>query len=82
MLFSQLLRLILKISIRNNANGTGASASCYRLEKLNAVTRGWINYFSPGDMKSVIKRIDEHLMVQMRCSSGNSGKCLRNESGD
>ena len=38
----------------------------YRLAKINAVTRGWINYFAFGDMKAAITRIDEHLMVQMR----------------
>ncbi len=38
----------------------------YRIEKLNAVIRGWVNYFSLGDMKTAITRIEEHLMVQMR----------------
>ena len=38
----------------------------YRLGKLNAVVRGWINYFALGDMISAITRIDKHLMVQMR----------------
>ena len=38
----------------------------YRIAKINAVIRGWINYFALGDMKSAITRIDEHLMVQMR----------------
>ena len=38
----------------------------YRIAKINAVVRGWINYFALGDMKSAITRIDKHLMVQMR----------------
>ena len=38
----------------------------YRIKKLNAVARGWINYFALGDMKTAITRIEEHLMVQMR----------------
>ncbi len=33
--------------------------------KINAVTRGWINYFALGDMKTAITRIDEHLRVQI-----------------
>ena len=37
----------------------------YRIQRINALTRGWINYFAMGDMKSAIRRIDEHLRVQM-----------------
>ena len=37
----------------------------HRIAKINAVVRGGINYFALGDMKSAIKRIDEHLRVQM-----------------
>ena len=37
----------------------------HRIKKINAVVRGWINYFALGDMKSAIRRIDEHLRVQM-----------------
>lgn len=36
-----------------------------RINKINAVTRGWINYFALGDMKSAMRSIDEHLRVQM-----------------
>ena len=36
----------------------------HRIEKLNAVTRGWINYFALGDMKTAMTKIDEHLRVQ------------------
>ena len=36
-----------------------------RIERINAVTRGWINYFALGDMKTAMKRIDEHLRVQI-----------------
>ena len=38
----------------------------YRIEKINAVTRGWINYFALGDMKTILQSIDEHLRLQMR----------------
>lgn len=38
----------------------------YRIEKLNAVIRGWINYFSLGYMKDKMRKIDEHLRMQMR----------------
>ena len=37
-----------------------------RIEKINAVIRGWINYFKIGSMKKVLVRIDEHLRTRMR----------------
>lgn len=36
-----------------------------RIEKINAVTRGWINYFALGDMKTAMTLIDSHLRVQI-----------------
>lgn len=38
----------------------------YRIEKLNQVIRGWINYFRMGNMKQTLVRIDEHLRTRMR----------------
>ena len=38
----------------------------YRIEKLNQVIRGWINYFRIGSMKTALTRIDEHLRTRMR----------------
>ena len=38
----------------------------YRIEKLNQVIRGWINYFRIGSMKATLTRIDEHLRTRMR----------------
>ena len=37
-----------------------------RIEKLNAVIRGWINYYRMGSMKYALQRIDEHLRTRMR----------------
>ncbi len=37
-----------------------------RIERLNQVIRGWINYFRIGSMKQVLARIDEHLRTRMR----------------
>ena len=38
----------------------------YRIERLNQVIRGWINYFRIGSMKQVLARIDEHLRTRIR----------------
>lgn len=38
----------------------------HRIEKLNQVIRGWINYYRIGSMKQNLTRIDEHLRTRMR----------------
>lgn len=38
-----------------------------RIEKLNQVIRGWINYFRIADMKSVLSDITSHLNRRIRC---------------
>ncbi|MFR2502279.1 MAG: group II intron maturase-specific domain-containing protein [Coprobacillus cateniformis] len=38
----------------------------YRIEKLNQVIRGWINYYQIGSMKRNLTRIDKHLRTRMR----------------
>ncbi len=38
----------------------------YRINKLNAVIRGWINYFRIASMKTKLVRIDEHMRTMIR----------------
>lgn len=38
----------------------------YRIEKLNQVIRGWINYFRMGSMKKILEKIDGRLRTRMR----------------
>ena len=37
-----------------------------RIEKINYLVRGWINYFRIADMKKALEKIDEHLRVRIR----------------
>lgn len=37
-----------------------------RIEKINYVVRGWVNYFRIANMKSKMAEIDEHLRVRIR----------------
>lgn len=37
-----------------------------RIQRLNWVIRGWINYFRIGKMKTVLAKIDQHLRTRMR----------------
>ena len=38
----------------------------YRIKKINEISRGWINYFRIGSMKTKLQSIDEHLRTQIR----------------
>ncbi len=38
----------------------------YRIKKINEVSRGWINYFRIGSMKTKLQSIDEHLRTRIR----------------
>ena len=37
-----------------------------KIEKINQVTRGWINYYALGSMKTVMAEIDAHLRTRLR----------------
>ena len=37
-----------------------------KIEKINQVARGWINYYSLGSMKTVMTEIDAHLRTRLR----------------
>ncbi|NYS49965.1 hypothetical protein HZY93_08720, partial [Streptococcus danieliae] len=37
-----------------------------RIERLNWVIRGWVNYFSLGNMKTILTQIDERLRTRIR----------------
>ena len=37
-----------------------------RIQKINWVIRGWINYFALGSMKTVMNDIDAHLRTRLR----------------
>ena len=37
-----------------------------RIEKINQVTRGWINYFALGSMKNAVANTDAHLRTRLR----------------
>lgn len=43
----------------------GVSMS-YRIRRLNQVTRGWVNYFKIGSMKTVLKNLSAHLRYRLR----------------
>lgn len=54
----------------------------YRIEKINEVTRGWINYFRIGSMKNKLHKIDEHLRTRIRVIIWKQWKVRRKDYGD
>ena len=48
-----------------------------RIDKINAVARGWINYFRIGSMKTKLQSIDEHLRTQIRVIIWKQWKTIR-----
>ena len=53
-----------------------------KIEKINQVTRGWINYYALGAMKTEMTKIDAHLRTRLRVIIWNSGKCQESANGD
>ena len=47
-------------------NRSRSMALAVRIQQLNWVIRGWINYFALGSMKTVMKDIDAHLRTRLR----------------
>lgn len=49
-----------------------------RLNKLNQVTRGWVNYFAIADCKEFLQRLDEHTRMRLRMCIWKSWKKIGN----
>ena len=41
-------------------------SNSYKVQKLNQLLRGWINYFKIGSMRKLCKRLDEHIRFRLR----------------
>jgi len=50
----------------------------YRVERINQVIRGWVNYFKSGFMKTALKRVDAHLRVRLRMCIWTQWKTAKN----
>ena len=58
--------LKLKRKIKQLCKRSWSVSMDYRLTKLNAVIRGWINYFAIAYMKNQMQMVERHLHTQMR----------------
>ena len=41
-------------------------SNSYKIEKLNQLIRGWINYFKIGSMKDICRNMDKHIRFRLR----------------
>lgn len=48
-----------------------------KIEKINQVTRGWINYYALGSTKAVMTEIDAHLRTRLRVIIRKQWKVLK-----
>ena len=55
-----------KAKLKDITSRSNALSIDEKIEKLNQVIRGWINYFRIANMKNKIKEIDEHLRTRIR----------------
>ena len=50
-------------NVQTNSKGVSNS---YKVEKLNQLIRGWINYFKIGSMKTLCKELDANIRFRLR----------------
>ncbi len=55
-----------KRTLKELTNRSQSMAFAVRVQKLNRVIRGWINYFALGMMKTAMTDIDAHLRTRLR----------------
>lgn len=51
-----------------------------RISQINAITRGWINYYRLCDMKSVMRRLDKWIRLHIRIISWKQWKTIKNRA--
>ena len=52
----------------------------YKIEKLNQLIRGWINYFKIGSMKTLCKELDRNIRYRLRMCIWKHWKTPKNRA--
>ena len=55
-------------------------SNSYKVEKLNQLIRGWINYFKIGSMKTLCKELDKHIRYRLRMCIWKQWKTPQNRA--
>jgi group II intron reverse transcriptase/maturase len=58
--------IVLKDKLKYLTSRRWGVSTAYRIEKINQLIRGWINYYKRGQMRKVCHEIDGHLRFRMR----------------
>jgi RNA-directed DNA polymerase len=67
----------LKEKVRAITSRSKSMAMEVRIEKLNALTRGWVNYYRPADMQKHCQSIDEWIRARLRMCYWKQWKCTK-----
>lgn len=68
---------ILKEKLKYLTSRRWGVSTTYRIEKINELIRGWINYYKVGVMKTQCKRVEEHLRFRLRMCIWKQWKKVR-----
>lgn len=63
-----------KEKVREITNRNKGVSMEYRIERLNQVTTGWVNYFGLADAKGRMKSLDEWIRQRLTAVYGNNGR--------
>ncbi|EPR09939.1 group II intron reverse transcriptase/maturase, partial [Ruminiclostridium papyrosolvens] len=55
-----------KMKMKKLTSRSWGVSNNYKVEKLNQLIRGWINYFRIGNMKTLCRQLDERIRTRMR----------------
>ena len=55
-------------------------SNAYKVEKLNQLTRGWINYFKIGSMKGLCEKLDRRIRYRLRMCIWKHWKTAKNRA--
>ena len=55
-----------KVRMRELTRRSWGVSNSYKIQKLNQLIRGWINYFKTGSMKTLCERLDSNIRYRLR----------------
>ena len=55
-------------------------SNSYKVQKLNQLIRGWINYFKIGSMKGLCEKLDSHIRYRLRMCIWKHWKTAKNRA--
>jgi RNA-directed DNA polymerase len=67
----------LKEKVRAITSRSKSMAMEVRINKLNALTRGWVNYYRPADMRMHCQTLDEWIRTRLRMCYWKQWKCTK-----